>query len=65
MTKARARQLELPVMADVNRQAQAGTSRGRQEVLRARPVDTGFHKPASTDDQSIYKAISENYFKAT
>lgn len=67
MTKIRPRQLELPVMVDVNGKA---TTRFAGDVAvglssQSCTVDTGFHKPASADDQSIYKAISDNYFGAT
>lgn len=67
MTKVRPRQLELPVMVDVNGRAQAGTSGDRPAPSSscAHSVDAGFHKPASADDQSVYKAISDNYFNAT
>ncbi len=64
MTKTHPRQLELPVMVDVNGKvatssevlatAIAGSDRGS--------VMPGFHKAASSGDQSIYKAISDNYF---
>ena len=65
MTKARPRQLELPVMVDVNgSKAQVAVPRGRSEVLPPSHVDHGFHKPASVDDQSVYKAISDSYFNA-
>ena len=65
MTKARPRQLELPVMVDVKgSKIQAATSQGRHEALSARSINQGFHKPASADDQSVYKAISDNYFSA-
>lgn len=60
MTKARPRQLELPVMVDVKgSKVPADTSQGR---LSASFINQGFHKPASVDDQSVYKAISDNYF---
>lgn len=66
MTKTRPRQLELPVMADVNGKAQAGAPSGRPIASSTRTAsDAGFHKPASADDQSVYKAISDNYFNAT
>ena len=66
MTKTRPRQLELPVMVDVNGKAQAGpaSDRSASSASRSSEVDTGFHKPASADDQSIYKAISDNYFSS-
>lgn len=65
MTKARPRQLELPVMVDVKgSKAQADTSQGRHDALSSCAVNQGFHKPASMDDQSVYKAISDNYFRA-
>lgn len=65
MTKTRQRQLELPVMVDVNGKAQAGVPSGRSVTSSARSTsDAGFHKPASADDQSVYKAISDNYFNA-
>lgn len=67
MTKIRPRQLELPVMVDVNGKAQTGTTSERPagSTSSAHTVETGFHKPASADDQSIYKAISDNYFNTT
>jgi hypothetical protein len=64
MTKARPRQLELPVMVDVNgSKTQGAASHGRPEVLSPSHIDHGFHKPASADDQSVYKAISDSYFR--
>ena len=67
MTKIRPRQLELPVMVDVNGKASAGTiiDRSAESVLNAHIVEAGFHKAAPASDQSIYKAISDNYFNAT
>jgi hypothetical protein len=67
MTKIHPRQLELPVMVDVNERAQTGTSgdQSGQPSSCTRSSDRGFHKPASAEDQSVYKAISDNYFKAT
>lgn len=57
------RQLELPVMVDVNGKVRATVS-GQSISTESHSliVDSGFHKPASADDQSIYKAISDNYF---
>jgi hypothetical protein len=65
MTKTRPRQLELPVMVDVNGKAQSGVPSGRPVSSSASSSETGFHQPASADDQSVYKAISDNYFNAT
>ncbi|GHT92952.1 hypothetical protein FACS1894116_04020 [Betaproteobacteria bacterium] len=67
MTKTRPRQLELPVLVDVNERAQSGTSGGQlvQPLSRSLSVDTGFHKPASAEDQAVYKAIRDRYFNAT
>ncbi len=65
MTKGRPRQLELPVMVDVNGRSQAATFSGQQERLHVYAGDTGSHKPASDDDRSVYKAISDNYFNST
>lgn len=65
MTKTNPRQLELPVMVDVNGKAAPGSSGGK--VADSESEDSnfpaGFHKPASADDQSIYKSISDNYFR--
>lgn len=64
MTKTRPRQLELPVMVDLNGKAAPGSAGNR--VTGGKPgagnVSAGFHKPASPFDQSIYKSISDNYF---
>lgn len=65
MANTRPRQLELPVMVDVNRKAQAGVPSGQAIRLSNQSSDAGFHKPASAEDQSVYKAISDKYFKAT
>lgn len=66
MIKARPRQLELPVMVDLNgSKAQVAACHGRPEVLPPGQFDQGFHKPASVEDQSVYKAISDSYFSAT
>lgn len=67
MTKIRPRQLELPVMVDVNGKGNTGTpiNRSAGSAPCANIVDTGFHKPASAGDQSVYKAISDNYFSTT
>lgn len=67
MTKTRSRQLELPVMVDVNEKVSTRSTNDRVvgSALPLSTVDAGFHKPASADDQSIYKAISDNFFDAT
>lgn len=67
MTKIRPRQLELPVMVDVNGKATPRLAGGAAEASssQSHTVDAGFHKPAPPDDQSIYKAISDNYFGTT
>ena len=65
MTKTRPRQLELPVMVDVNGTPQAGIAERKSLVSVTSPSDAGFHKPASAEDRSVYKAISDNYFSAT
>ena len=59
------RQFELPVMADVNgSKPLAAVSYGRPEGTPQSHLHHGCHKPASADDQSIYKAISDSYFNA-
>lgn len=67
MAKIHPRQLELPVMVDVNRKSLADEANA--SIMKAasypRVVDTGLHRPASADDQSIYKAISDHYFNST
>lgn len=67
MTKTRPRQLELPVMVDVNGKATTGSVASRTAAADsdANATSPGFHKPASAGDQSIYKAISDNYFSST
>lgn len=67
MTKIRPRQLELPVMVDLNGRAQAGNVSGgsAQEASQPNSADSGFHRPASAGDQSIYKTISDNYFNTS
>lgn len=67
MTKTRPRQLELPVMVDVNGKAAPGSAGGRVagSETGAGNLSAGFHKPASAGDRSIYKTISDNYFGAT
>lgn len=66
MTKTRPRQLELPVMVNVNGKITNGSETGRVVNVDSAPntVPPGFHKPASSSDQSIYKAISDNYFES-
>lgn len=66
MTKMNQRQLELPVLVDLNgRSSVRSSDRRSSETLRQHEmVDVGFHKPASDDDQSIYKAMCDNYFGA-
>lgn len=54
------RQLELPVLVDIT--AKASKVPQASVASRAEPGVSAFHKPASVDDQSIYKAISDNYF---
>ncbi len=66
MSKIRHRQLELPVLANVN--GKAGESSGRTATVpssQSATVTGGFHKPASADDQSIYKSMSDSYFGTT
>ena len=59
-------QLELPVLVDVKSKQSASISRGSvTESVLPQGITTAnayFHKPASVDDQLIYKAISDNYF---
>lgn len=66
MTETRPRQLELPIMVDVNGKATPGSAGGMVTGSEAGVgnLSAGFHKPASADDQSIYKSISDNYFGA-
>jgi trans-2-enoyl-CoA reductase len=66
MNKARQRQLELPVLVNVNGKSSGAGSSERSAALasQAATVASGFHKPASADDQSIYKSISDSYFEA-
>jgi hypothetical protein len=68
MTKTlRPRQLELRVMSNVNGgvSAAAAASSLPETTGHGSCVDVAsFHKPASGADQSVYKAISDNYFKA-
>lgn len=65
MTRTRQRQLELPVMVNVNEKASTGSEvAGIGSVsLESTSLAPGFHRPASIGDQSIYKAISDNYFE--
>jgi|GEM_PF-2935468 hypothetical protein len=64
MTKTNPKQLELPVMVDVNvNLTQTTTSSKQPEANSTCEIDIGFHRPASTDDNSIYLAIRDNYFK--
>ncbi len=67
MTKMSQRQLELPVLVDVNVKLSGRSSGVRSAGIISQPetIETGFHKLASDDDQSIYKAISDNYFRAS
>ncbi len=62
MTTTRPRQLELPVMVDVNGKAAAGPIERGKVIAGSGSVSSEFHKPATAGDQSIYKAISDNYF---
>jgi len=67
MTKTKHRQLELPVLTNVNGKPTRIVSEERVSGSVTGPVHDreGFHKPATADDQSIYKAISDNYFGGT
>lgn len=65
MSKIRHRQLELPVLSNVI--GKAGESSGKMTTVpstQSVSVADGFPKPASTEDQSIYKSISDSYFGA-
>lgn len=64
MTKAHRLQLELPVMVDINDKSSNHLSptQPRQVGQEAGKPDSGYHKPASLDDQSVYKAMSDSYF---
>ena len=65
MTRTRHPQLELSVLVDVNsKQAIWAPVAPATESLPQPMVSVGssFHKPASADDQLIYKSISDNYF---
>lgn len=66
MTKARVpqRQLELPVLGNVNVKSPA-TDSTAPTVLGACVVSSRFHKLASADDQSIYRSISDGYFRTS
>jgi len=67
MTKTPPRQLELPVMVSVTGNAAIAAPAGAPPAERGKggsvPI-VGIHRPASQLDQSIYKAISDNYFQA-
>jgi len=54
-------------MVDLNGKVQADKANGRPAQVTPQPssVDTGFHRPASAGDQSIYKTISDNYFNTS
>jgi len=63
MTKRQIKQLELPILADVNsnfatKSAPAGKTKSQLQQLD----NSGFHKPATKEDQSIYQSISDSYF---
>lgn len=65
MTKRIGKQRELPLLTNVN--SSAGST--KSEVSKSdksqllKPDYSGFHKPASDEDQSIYQSISDRYFK--
>lgn len=63
MSKIRNRQLELPILVDVKGKSSEAAP-GGQPVATSSQVASGFHKPASADDQSIYQSISNNYFRS-
>ncbi len=65
MTTTRPRQLELPVLANVNGKVVPGSACGAPAEFPVGEVSAGFHKPASADDRSVYKSISDNYFGTT
>lgn len=66
MSNKRQRQLELPILTDVNSKQAPGAGNNLSELAKQVTPSTegNFHKPASADDQSIYKSISDNYFVA-
>lgn len=65
MNKTSQRQLELQVFSNVNRKSPSvGSSKRSADSVQGSTVTNGFHKPASADDQSIYKSMSDNYFEA-
>lgn len=65
MTKRHNTQLELPVLAEVSGKRSVGVP--ANPATNSSPLSTAstgtFHKPASADDQLVYKAISDNYFR--
>lgn len=62
MAKTHPKQLELPVMVDVNAKAQACAPNSSQGALCAVSDTASFIKAASAEDQSIYKLIRDSYF---
>ncbi len=65
MNKTRHRQLELPVLSNVNAKS-ADTTVGSPASCAVPAVGNvrSFHKSASAEDQSIYQSMSDNYFRA-
>lgn len=55
MTEKTLKQLELPILADINSKSVEDTSAKNHDIL-------GFHQPASKEDESIYQLISNSYF---
>lgn len=63
----RQRQLELPVLVQVSGKttSEPTIDKNTGSISGSDTNFSGFHKPASAGDQSIYKAISDAYFGLT
>lgn len=65
MTKKPQKQLELPILTDVNSKFSIKSLENTSLNSSAQTnlnTSSDFHKPASKQDQSIYQLISDSYF---
>lgn len=63
MTKKINKQLELPILTDVNIKSGSIRTPSIDRMISSSNV-SDFHRIASKEDESIYKLISDSYFKS-
>lgn len=64
MTKKTQRQLELPILTGVKSKFTENSSVNTPPNSSSQTTSdiSGFHRPASEEDQSIYQLMSDSYF---